>query len=219
VLLLLSFSLTTAGGQPAQTVTFCTSDIGGGDDHSERTCYPGVEQGTARVDACTTQAGEYRGDSASTAPEAFQAYAVMATTVTNTSGGGSCQLFHMEFFSGDSCDPQHAVANTTLCSVGCDAEDHTPCSAVFALVGSNSTIGAYVPTVRDVSSSPSPAALSSRHDNEPVVPGWVIVVILVCSVAGAALLILPAVVGVWLYRRRRTRASYDYVPAPSTTNC
>jgi hypothetical protein len=108
------------------------------------------------------------------------------------------------------------VANTTLCSVGCDAgEDHTSCSAVFSLAGSNSTIGAYVIAVH-VRSSPSPA-VSSRHDNEPVVPGWVIVVILVCSVAGAALLILPAVVGVWLYRRRR-RASYDCVPA-STTNC
>jgi hypothetical protein len=114
----------------------------------------------------------------------------------------------MEFFSGSACDQKHLVANTTPCYHDCSAQPPC-CWAIFALDGSNATISAYFPTPASPTPSPSP---SRRPADDPALPEWAIAII-ACSAAGAGLLILVvAVVGVCLYRRRR-RVSYDYLPS------
>ncbi len=110
-----------------------------------------VAHGKAQVDACVTQPGEYRG---STTPKAFQAYTVLVANLTQ--GNRSCQVLHMEFFSGSTCDQKYLVANTTPCYHDCSAQPLC-CWAIFALEGSNATIGAYFPTPASPSPSPSPS--------------------------------------------------------------
>ncbi|ELR12279.1 uncharacterized protein ACA1_372690 [Acanthamoeba castellanii str. Neff] len=192
--------LLVVGSVSAETVTFCS---GGCNTGRPQSCIPGVAHGKAQVDTCITQPGEYRGSST---PKAFQAYTVLAANLTQ--GNRSCQVLHMEFFYGDTCDQKQLVANTTPCYHDC-SDQPLCCWAIFALEGSNSTIGAYFPTPASPSPSPSP---SRRPDNDPALPEWAIAII-ACSAVGAGLLILvAALVGVCLYRRRN-RVSYDYLPS------